>query len=399
MLAGRPLRILHVVVTYYPAVRYGGPIRSVHGLAAAQAQRGHDVHVYTTNVDGDSELDVPTDRPVELDGVKVHYFPVWKPLRRLYGSPALARRLRATIGEFDVAHIHAVFLLPLRDAARAAASAGVPYVVTPRGMLIRVLIQRKSRWVKTAWINLFERKTLANAAAVHVTAEVEGTEFKALGLPARRIECIPNGVEWPGRHAPLEEGPFASLPEHYALFLSRINWKKGLDRLITAWQWVPDVPLVIAGNDEESYRPQLEKLVQSLGLGSRVLFVGPASDTDKWSLYARARLFVLPSYSENFGNVVAEAMAMGCPSLVTAEVGIAPLLSATGAGKVVSGDPEILAAQIRELLADPTALQEMGRRGAEVARTELSWSGIAARTEQLYWDVLEPHATLVSAPV
>ena len=158
MLAGRPLRILHVVVTYYPAVRYGGPIRSVHGLAAAQAQRGHDVHVYTTNVDGDSVLDVPTDRPAELDGVKVHYFPVSQALRRLYGSPALARRVRETIGEFDVAHIHAVFLLPLRDAARAAARAGVPYVVTPRGMLIRVLIQRKSRWVKTAWINLIERK-------------------------------------------------------------------------------------------------------------------------------------------------------------------------------------------------------------------------------------------------
>ena len=399
MHAARPLRILHVAVTYYPAVRYGGPIRSVHGLAAAQAQRGHDVHVYTTNVDGDSELDVPTHRPVELDGVKVHYFPVTRLLRRLYGSPALARRLRQSIGEFDVVHTHSVFLLPLRDAARAAARAGVPYVVTPRGMLIRTVIQRKSRWVKTAWINLFERTTLAQAAAVHTTAEVEGTELRALGLPVRRIECIPNGVEWPARHAPLEEGPFAWLPERYALFLSRISWKKGLDRLITAWQWVPDIPLVIAGNDEENYQPRLEQLAQSLGLAGRVLFVGPASDAHKWALYARARLFVLPSYSENFGNVVAEAMAMGCPSLVTAEVGIAPLLSATGAGKVVSGDPQVLAAQIRELLADPAALAEMGRCGAEVARTDLSWPGIAARAERLYLDLMEPRATLASAAV
>jgi glycosyltransferase involved in cell wall biosynthesis len=68
------LRILHVVASYYPAVRYGGPIRSVHGLAAALARQGHDVHVYTTNVDGDSLLDVPVDRPVLLDGVKVHYY-------------------------------------------------------------------------------------------------------------------------------------------------------------------------------------------------------------------------------------------------------------------------------------------------------------------------------------
>ena len=393
----RRLRILQVVATYYPAVRYGGPIRSVHGLAAALAKRGHDVHVYTTNVDGDSVLDVPVDRPVDLDGVKVHYFPVSAALKRLYWSPALERRVRDSIAEFDVLHTHAVFLMPMRAAARAAARAGVPYVVAPRGMLVRDLIHRKSRWVKTAWINLIERTTLANAAAVHVTADVEGTELEGLGLPARRIECIPNGVDWPAQHLPLEQGPFAHLPERYVLFLSRINWKKGLDRLIKAWQWVPDIPLVIAGNDDESYRPQLEELARSLGVADRVLFVGPASDTHKWALYQRAQLFVLPSYSENFGNVVAEAMAMGCPSLVTAEVGIAPILTASGAGKVVSGQPEELAAEIVGLLADPTVRQQMGYKALEAARTQLSWPGIAAQAEQLYRTIQRPGGHVVVA--
>lgn len=395
--AGSRLRILQVAASYYPAVRYGGPIRSVHGLAVALAKRGHDVHVYTTNIDGDSVLDVPVDRPVDVDGVKVHYFPVSAALKRLCWSPELERRVRDSIAEFDVLHLHAVFLLPMRAAARAAARAGVPYVIAPRGMLIRDVIHRKSRWVKTAWINLVERTTLANAAAVHVTADVEGLELKALGLPSHRIECIPNGVEWPAEHAPLEQGPFAALPERYVLFLSRISWKKGLDRLITAWQWVPDIPLVIAGNDDENYRPRLEDLARSVGVADRVLFVGPASDAQKWALYARAQLFVLPSYSENFGNVVAEAMAMGCPSLVTAEVGIAPLLTATGAGKVVSGAPEALAAEVRELLADPAARQEMGRRGAEAARAELSWPGVAAQVERLYRDMLRQKPTLATA--
>ena len=395
--AGSRLRILQVAASYYPAVRYGGPIRSVHGLAVALAKRGHDVHVYTTNIDGDSVLDVPVDRPVDVDGVKVHYFPVSAALKRLCWSPELERRVRDSIAEFDVLHLHAVFLLPMRAAARAAARAGVPYVIAPRGMLIRDVIHRKSRWVKTAWINLVERTTLANAAAVHVTADVEGLELKALGLPSHRIECIPNGVEWPAEHAPLEQGPFADLPERYVLFLSRISWKKGLDRLITAWQWVPDIPLVIAGNDDENYRPRLEELARSVGVADRVLFVGPASDAQKWALYARAQLFVLPSYSENFGNVVAEAMAMGCPSLVTAEVGIAPLLTATGAGKVVSGAPEALAAEVRELLADPAARQEMGRRGAEAARAELSWPGVAAQVERLYRDMLRQKPTLATA--
>ncbi len=380
------LRILQVAASYYPAVRYGGPIRSIHGLAASLARRGHDVHVYTTNVDGDSLLDVPTDRPVLRDGVAVHYFPV-PALKRLWWSPALERRLRETIAGFDVVHVHGVFLLPMRAAARAAAAAGVPYVVAPRGMLIRDLIRRKSRWAKTAWINLVERTTLARAAAVHVTAEIEGAELPTLGLPFRRVVCIPNGVDWPSEHASLEEGPFARLPERYVLFLGRVSWEKGLDRLIAAWRWVPEVPLVIAGNDDENHRPHLEELARSVGVADRVIFVGPANDTHKWALYERAQLFVLPSYSENFGNAVAEAMAMGCPAVVTPEVGIAALLESTGAGVVAAGAPEILGPAIAGLLADPVRRREMGRRGAEAARARLSWSGVAAAAERLYQDV------------
>jgi len=383
----RRLRILHVVSAYYPAVRYGGPIRSVHGLAAALAHRGHDVHVYTTSIDGDADLDVPLDRPVSLDGVSVHYFRV-PALRRLWWSPSLGRRLRETIGDFDVVHIHAVFLWPMLAAARAAARAGVPYVLSPRGMLIRDVISRKSRWVKTAWIKLFERKTLAQAAAVHVTAELEGAELRAMGLPSRHIACIPNGVDWPRAHLPLRDGPYSALPERYVLFLSRISWKKGLDRLITAWQWVRDVPLVIAGNDDESYRPQLQELARSLGISERVIFLGSVGDTHKWALYEHAQLFVLPSYSENFGNVVAEAMAMSCPVVLTAEVGIASIVAATGAGLVVDGAPEKLATAIGDLLADPQRRAEMGRRGAAVAKAQLSWSGVAATAEDLYQQIL-----------
>lgn len=397
--SGSRLRILHVVSAYFPAVRYGGPIRSVHGLAAALARRGHDVQVYTTNMDGDSLLDVPTDRPVDLEGVSVHYFPV-PVLKRLFWSPRLGRRLREEVGGFDVVHIHAVYLWPMLAAARAAARAGVPYVVAPRGMLIRDVIFRKSRWAKMAWIHLFERTTLARAAAVHVTAELEGTELRALGLPARHIACIANGVDSPREHAPLSAGPFANLSGRYVLFLSRISWKKGLDRLIRAWQWVPDVPLVIAGNDDENYQPTLVELARSLGIEARVLFVGPAEDADKWALYEQAQLFVLPSYSENFGNVVAEAMSMGCPVVVTAEVGIAPLVSATGAGVVCDGAPEQLARTINDLLADPNRGREMGRRGKEAAQTKLSWNGVAAQTEDLYRHMLradtDPFGLVVS---
>ncbi len=383
-----PLRILQVVSAYYPAVRYGGPIRSVHGLSAALARRGHEVHVYTTSVDGDRDLEVPHDQPVDLDGVAVHYFRV-PALRRLWWSPTLVRRLRASIRDFDVVHSHGVYLWPMRAATRAAARAGVPYVVSPHGMLIRDAIRGKSRWVKTAWIHLVERRTLMHAAGLHVTAHVERTELGALGLPLPPVVVeIPNGVDWPSEHLPLARTPFGGLPRRFVLFLGRLSWVKGLDRLIAAWQWIRDVPLVIAGNDEEGYRPRLETLARSLGIEDRIVFLGTVGNAHKWALYEAAELLVLPSYTENFGMVVAEAMAMACPVVVSPEVGIASLVSAEEAGVVTSCEPTQLAAAVAGLLSDPARRRELGRRGRAVARERLAWASVAKRMEELYRRIL-----------
>src|SRR5512137_1024098 len=130
------MRLLHVVPTYLPAVRYGGPIHSVHGLCAALAARGHDVQVFTTNVDGPGNSAVPLGRPVDVDGVKVWYFPSRR-LRRLYWSPAMGRMLKQEVGSFDLVHLHSVFLWPTWAAARAARGSSVPYVLSPRGMLVK----------------------------------------------------------------------------------------------------------------------------------------------------------------------------------------------------------------------------------------------------------------------
>src|ERR1700745_981289 len=113
------MRILHVVPTYYPAVRYGGPIVAVHGLCRALAARGHELHVFTTNVDGTGITATPIATPVDLDGVQIRYFPC-PLLRRLYWSPALGQALRDEIATFRLVHLHSVFLWPTWAAARAA---------------------------------------------------------------------------------------------------------------------------------------------------------------------------------------------------------------------------------------------------------------------------------------
>src|SRR5262245_18016667 len=124
--AANPLKLLHVVASYLPASRYGGTIVSVHGLCRALAARGHDVHVFTTSVDGPGDSPVPHGEPVDVEGVKVWYFQS-NSLRRLYYAPALADALRQSVSEFAIVHTHAIYLWPLWTAAREARRAGVPY--------------------------------------------------------------------------------------------------------------------------------------------------------------------------------------------------------------------------------------------------------------------------------
>ena len=162
------MRLLHVTPTYLPALRYGGPIRTVHALCRALAERGHDVHVFTTNVDGEQDSAVPLQQPVDLEGVKVTYFPS-RLLRRLYWSPPMGRALMQTVAGFDAVHLHAVYLWPTWAGARAAKAHQVPYVISPRGMLVPELMRRKSRWLKAAWVALIERGNLEGAAAILTT--------------------------------------------------------------------------------------------------------------------------------------------------------------------------------------------------------------------------------------
>jgi glycosyltransferase involved in cell wall biosynthesis len=388
------MKLLHVVPTYAPAWRHGGPIAAVSGLCKALAARGHEVTVFTTDVHGAGTLDVPRATPVPLDGVTVWYFPVAVP-RRLYRSPALAAALaggpRGAAG-FDLVHLHSVFLWPTAVAARAAVRAGVPYVVAPRGMLVGDLLRRRGRLRKLLWLRLVERRTLAGAAALHATSELETAEAARLGLPLPPVYVVPNGVEnepWdPGREAELAPAVRAALARRpLLLFLGRLSWKKGLDRLVAALAQVPGAALAVAGNDDEGYRATLDRLTAAAGVAGRVVHLGPVHGVDKAGLLHGADALVLSSYSENFGNVVLEAMAAGLPVVVTPEVGLAGLVRTAGAGLVAEGDPPRLAAALRALLADPDMRRNMGHRGEEAARA-FAWDAVAARMEEVYSTVL-----------
>ena len=377
------MKLLHVVPSYLPAVRYGGPIYSVHALCAALAARGHDVDVYTTNADGAGISDVPVGVRVLRDGVAVTYFPTGAG-RRLFRSPAMRAALAANVRTFDIVHTHSVFLWPTLAAARAARRFGIPYVMSPRGMLVGDLIQRKSSFLKRAWIALFERRNLAAAAAVHATSELEAAEIQRLRLPFRTMRIIPNGIDSPAA-ADMPAPQSQSAPRlPVILSLGRINWKKRLDLLIEALPHVPQARLIIAGNDEERCRAKLELLAQRLGVDHRVEFAGPVYGADKWRLLACADLFALLSHSENFGNAALEAMAAGVPVVTRSAVGIAGAVRREGAGVVVDGDAAMVGAAMASLLADPAERQRMSAAGRRAARELFSWPAIAASMEDLY---------------
>ena len=320
------MRILHVVPSYIPAWRYGGPIRSVHGLAKAQARAGDQVEVFTTDADGPRRLDVSTDRPVEIDGVLVNYFRRDFP-RRLYRSRAMGEALRRRVEEFDIAHLHSVFLWPTRVAARIAAAALVPYFVSPRGMLVESLIVRRGRVRKRLWIRLVERKSLSESAGIVLQSELERQELERLGLQLAPTCVAPNGLDLEeivierAQPVPLEVTQLID-GDPYVVFLGRLTWKKGIDRLIAAMRDVPEARLIVAGNDEEELRPSLERLARSSGTADRVHFLGEVRGAAKWALLEGAAVFCLPSISENFGIAALEALAAGTPVVVSPTVGL-----------------------------------------------------------------------------
>ncbi|WP_428681625.1 glycosyltransferase [Reyranella sp.] len=381
------LRLLHVVPTYLPAVRYGGPIRSVHALCRELAAAGHDVQVFTTSVDGPSNSDVPHMTPVDVEGVKVTYFPSRR-LRRLYWSPPMRRALEASTGSFDAVHLHSVFLWPILAGARAARAHRIPYVISPRGMLVPQLIRRKSRWVKEAWIRLVDRRNLEAAAVIHATSAIEAQHIASFGWRLPPIVTIPHGVDDPPppSDAALSPDIIAAISGGpMVLSFGRLSWEKGLDRVIAALAEAPTVRAVMAGDDAGGHADFLASEAARLGVADRVTILARhVSGADKEALFAAARLFAMTSLSENFGIAAFEAMRRGLPVVATPDVGMSEIVRDTQAGLVVDPTPSAIAAGLRTLFADPELCRQRGEAGRRHVIEHYGWPAVARRMAELY---------------
>jgi glycosyltransferase involved in cell wall biosynthesis len=375
-----PMRVLHVIPTI--ALEHGGPSHAVRIMARAVAEVGAEVDVVATSQGTPQGKEDPRRAWVyEEGGVTYRLFPQRAGSRWNFSLP-LTRWLFGNVHRYDVLHVHSPFVYPTLSACLAARRANVPYLYRTLGILDPWSLRQKA-WKKWPYYHLIERRNLLRSCVVHVTSEAERQAIIALGVTREKIALIPVGIPSVRRRtAPLAEWPFR------VLFIGRLHPKKGIPLLIDAIKQLrtegTDAVLDIAGTGEPRYVDSLASHVRGLALDDVIRFVGFAAGERKAELFARAHVMALPSYDENFGISVAEAMAYGLPVVISDAVAIADHVRAAGAGRVCrTGDVPTLTQALRELLSDD-ARDACGERGAALVASEFSVAVMAQRLMSEY---------------
>ncbi len=384
------MKVLHVI----PSVseRSGGPGQAIIPMCHSLQEQGTEVTIATT----DAGL---RERPMlgaagVYKGVPTVFFPLQWGESFKYSKP-LATWLDANVNKFDVVHIHAVFNHACLAAASACRKHHVPYVVRPLGTLDPWSMKQKPLRKFLFW-QVAGKRMLRGAAAVHYTARAEQTDAEeSLGLNHGRV--IPLGVETclPARTNGDEVG-FGKLPSlsghPYVLVLSRLHPKKGLDIFIDAFarlveqEEFNDWRLVLAGEGPEEYVQALKQKVADHGAEEIVLFPGWLEGDEKDAFLHSASLLALPSYQENFGLCVMEALSAGVPVLVSPHVNLADEIEGAGAGWVSPVEARALHETLTSALCDHDELSRRGAAGRVFAR-RFDWHNVAVMLAQLYESV------------
>lgn len=387
------MKILHITGYYKPAYVYGGPACSIPTLCESLVREGADVTVYTTDANGAGRLDVETDQPKEINGVQVWYF------RRLvnnsfFWSPGLRRMCNATIGQFDLVHLHGIFVHPIGVGADAAWRAGIPYVISPRGMLMRRCYGRH-RWKKAIYMRLFERRRLSRASAIICSQEAEAKDLEMFQLPAPRL-VVPNGIDTQEySHLP-QRGRFRQRmgigrDARVILFAGRLHHVKRPDLAVEAFACIsrrfPEVHLVIAGPDEHRMAATLREKALAAGCADRVHLVGYLTPDEMLLALSDADLFIAPSETESFGMATVEAMAAGLPVLLSPHVPLSDQVIAADAGRVAETNALSIANVLGDMLSDPEYLRTMGGHARALVQREFDVRAVAGRMLSVYQDL------------
>ena len=376
-------------------------MHSVSAMAERLVMRGHEVHVFTTNSNLDQELDVPTDRYVDVEGVQVRYFRRSQPLKNLLpGVPYVSRAvgflycvdMRAELDRLapalDVIHTHLPFCYPTYASAHAAFRYGVPFFYHQRGVLkpdhLRHRALKKKMYLK--WV---EMPILRRASGLIALTREEEAGYRALGLVGP-CHVIPNGIDLHAarpRSAITPDVPGLRDDDLLILYLGRVHPFKGVNELLDAFSRIvsttPRARLIIAGPDESSIEAQWRQNCSNETVAGKVHFVGMVEGERKLDLLHRADLFVLPSKGEGFSMAVLEALAASTPVLLSPSCDF-PEVESAGAGRIVDPAPAALGLAMEEMLGMRGQLPAMGARGRRLVEVGYTWESIVDRTLAVY---------------
>jgi glycosyltransferase involved in cell wall biosynthesis len=385
------LKVLHVIPAVSP--KYGGPSHAIVAMCRALMTRGVHVQIASTNAEPDGHIDVELESLTSFEGVPAIFFRKdWSEAFKY--SRTMANWLDRNVADFDVAHIHGVFSHACLSAARACQRAGVPYLIRPLGNLDPWSLRQKPVR-KELFLNLGGKRMLRGAAAVQYTSADE-KKLSEGALNLNHGVVIPLGVELDGNVEPASSnGNAVSVARRrpYVLVLSRLQPTKGIDVLIDAfvsllkddtfrhWQ------LVIAGDGPLQYVAALKRRIEASNASESVALVGWLNGEAKADALRRASLLGLPSYHENFGLCVVEAMSYGVPVLVSPHVNLAHEIEASGAGWISEVDAVALRNTMATALGDSDERRRRGEAGRKLAR-EFDWHNVSDALVQLYESVI-----------
>ena len=346
----------------------GGPSRSVPMLAKGLAELGVDITLMTIRSENMNTH--------ALEGTTVKL----KVLESTFSRKEIAKYLEDE--RFELIQIQSMWDLPYHKVMVEARRLGIPYIVTPRGMLEPWSLSQKKWKKKLAWW-LYQRNDVQKSACVFTTAKMEADHVSNLGITTCKA-VIPNGIE-------TDAYPCKTSVEgvkKQVLFLSRVHVKKGIELLFEAWKRLHsdyvDWQLLVIGNGETEYIHSLENRVESLGLKDCIKILPPVFGEAKIKVYQESALFCLPSFSENFGMVIAEAMSCGTPVITTTNCPW-EILNETSTGWCIDLSVDNLERALRDAMGmDANALYDMGQRASKLIYDNFGYRSVTRRTLQLY---------------
>lgn len=378
------MKILRVISSVDP--KSGGPIEGLRLSATAMRDMGHETEVVS--------LDEPGAAHVAAFPFPVH--PQGRMIRRYGYTPKLARWIAENAHRFDAAVVHGLWNHASIGGWQGLRKAGLPYVVFTHGMMDPWFQQAYplKHVAKQVFWTLWQGKVLRDASAVLFTSEEERRLARDVfrNHTGYREKVVAYGTSEPPPPSPAQHDAFHALvpalgERPYLLFLSRIHEKKGCDLLVDAFAKIasanPDTDLVIAGPDQTGLQAGLQARAAQAGIGQRIHWPGMLTGDAKYGAFYGADAFVLPSHQENFGIVVAEAMACGTPVLITDKVNIWREIEATGSGLVETDTPEGIDRLLTRWLAlSPQQRGEMREKAREGFRQRFHIDAAASDLEQ-----------------